>query len=107
MGVRIRSKSGAVAVVDEATAAAVLGDVWVRVDGAAEPVAAAVEAPAPVTESVEPAAPEPADPTETAAPAGAPKPSASVGEWARYAESLGIDAGEMTKAQIQEAVKGH
>lgn len=33
-----------------------------------------------------------------------PAASASRGDWAKYAESVGIDPGEMTKAELQAAV---
>lgn len=49
------------------------------------------------------AAPEGGAVVEVDAPA-APKETANRGEWAAYAESLGIESGDLTKAQLREAV---
>lgn len=64
------------------------------------------DAPA-APEDTEQADTERAEPdTPGEAPEGAPKPYASRGEWAKYAESVGLEPGDMTKAQIQAAVAG-
>lgn len=36
--------------------------------------------------------------------AGAPAKSASRGEWARYAETIGLDPGDLTKAELIAAI---
>lgn len=51
----------------------------------------------PETEGETPEAPE--------VPEGAPAATANRGQWAKYAESLGIETGDMTKAEIITAVK--
>lgn len=79
----VNTASGAVAHVDDVTAA-LLGSQW-----QVEAAAAAEPAPAPAAPVVE--------------VSGAPKGSASRRVWAEYAESLGIDPGGLTRAQLQEA----
>lgn len=68
------------------------------------PVESVKEASVEDVEAVAPAAPV-ADPeSHVEVPAGAPAGNASRGDWAAYAESLGVEPGDMTRNELKAAV---
>lgn len=94
--VRLTHRVTHVAIRVDAATAERLGAEWARGD-------------LPPAETKPPAPPEalPEAPVEQPEPTSAPTASASRGEWAAYAESLGITPGDSTKADLIEAVKAH